>query len=194
VPTEDLADIVEGDRLVANIAVAPVLTLSGQKALLRDFWRRSVTVTSFVRHFGCLFCHQMVHDLVKAVPDILRRGARVIVVGNGSINQARHFFQERNLPAEGVEVLTDPERNSYQAAAFERGYGETFFNRGSQRAFARARADGHRITGLFGDLTQLGGVLVVRPPVKLLYIHRSRFAGDHPDMADVLAVLDNAGV
>jgi hypothetical protein len=37
-------------------------------------------------------------------------------------------------------------------------------SRGSARAYREARREGHEVTGLLGDLTQLGGTLVTDPP------------------------------
>ncbi len=180
---------VERDRLVAHLAAAPVIDLDGHQHRIREFWQRRTTVTSFVRHFGCLFCHQMVADLVGSVPFILERGAQVLIVGNGSVEQARRFFTSKKLPRDGVDVVTDPDRESYKAAGFERGYARTFLHPGASKAYGAAKAQGHRITGLFGDLTQLGGLLVVKPPAALAYLHRSRFAGDHPNMTEVLSAI-----
>lgn len=184
------ADLAERDRLVAYVAAAQVIGLDGNAIRIREFWRRRTTVTSFVRHFGCLFCHQMVHDLVQSVPAILGKGAQVLIVGNGSIEQARRFFTSKRLPREGVDVVTDPERESYKSAGFERGYARTFLHPGAPKAYGAAKNQGHRITGLFGDLTQLGGLLVVKPPASLAYWHKSRFAGDHPDMPEVVQSLE----
>lgn len=181
-------DTVEADRLVAQIAAASVLTLDGKATRIRELWRDAPTVTGFVRHFGCLFCHQMVEELVKTVPHILEKGARVVIVGNGSIEQAKRFFLEKSLPREGVSVVTDPDRESYKAAGFDRGITKTL-NAGSVKAYGIAARQGHRVTGLFGDLTQLGGMLIVKPPATLVYFHRSRFAGDHPRMDDILSAL-----
>lgn len=181
-------DAVEADRLVAQIAAASVLMLDGKTTRIRELWRDAPTVTGFVRHFGCLFCHQMVEELVKSVPHILESRARVVIVGNGSLEQARRFFLEKGLPRDGVSVVTDPDRDSYKAAGFERGITKTL-NPGSVKAYGVAVRQGHRVTGLFGDLTQLGGMLVVKPPASLVYFHKSRFAGDHPRMDDILAAL-----
>ena len=181
----------EADQMVAQIALCSVLTLEGDKTTLRDLWGAEPTMTCFLRHFGCLFCHQMVHDAVEAVPEVIRRGAQVVLVGNGSVEQAAHFFSGKGLPQNGCKVVTDPGRESYRTAGFGRGYGATF-NRKSKRAYGRARKQGHRIVGLFGDLTQLGGVLVTAPPLRLLYLHRSEFAGDHPEMTQVLSAVDSA--
>jgi hypothetical protein len=174
------------DRVVAHMAVTQVLGLDGKVHRLRDLWRDTPSVTTFVRHFGCLFCHQMVSNLVEYVPKILDRGARVVIIGNGTLEQARHFFSEKKLPRSGVDVVTDPRRESYDAAALGRGVARTFFNAGALSAYAAARKQGHAVTGLFGDLTQLGGLFVVNPPASLAYAHKSRFAGDHPDMVEVL--------
>ncbi len=133
----------------------------------------------------------MVSDAVEAVPEVIARGAQAVLVGNGSVEQAQRFFSGKGLPQNGCRVVTDPQRQSYRAAALNRGYGATFNTR-SKRAYAKARKQGHRIVGLFGDLTQLGGVLVTAPPLRLVYLHRSEFAGDHADMSDVLAAVDEA--
>ncbi len=180
----------EHELVTARIGAAAVLTMHGERKRMRDFWVEEPCVNAFVRHFGCLFCHQMVDEVVQAVPELAARGARIVIVGNGTPEQARHFFESKGLPRSGVEVATDPARDTFRAAGFERGVAKTFLNAGSRRAYARARSGGHRITGLFGDLTQLGGVLVVRPPAMPMYLHRSRFAGDHPDMREVMAALD----
>src|SRR5258706_7057118 len=68
-------------------------------------------------------------------------------------------------------------------------YTRTFLHPGAASAYKTARAQGHRVTGLLGDLTQLGGLFIVKPPAVLVYAHKSRYAGDHPDMGEVLAKL-----
>ncbi len=183
-----MEDVFEEDQFVARVAIAPVLALDGARTSLRELWRKGRTVTTFVRHFGCLFCHQAVDDLIAVVPRIHARGARVVVVGNGSVEQAVRFYAEKALPREGVDVVTDPEREVYRSADFARGMPQLLTG-GARRAYREARREGHRVTGLFGDLTQLGGTMVTDPPPKLVYLHRSRFAGDHADLRDVLAAL-----
>lgn len=177
------------DRFAARLAVAPVRDLAGKPTSLRDLWREAPTVTGFVRHYGCLFCHEMVTDLVALLPDILGRGGQLAIVGNGSVAQARGFFESRGLPRGGVHVLTDPERVAFQAAGFERGLTRTFGHPGAWQAYRRARDAGHRVTGQQGDLTQLGGVVVTRPPATLTYLHRSRHAGDHAPSESIISAL-----
>jgi hypothetical protein len=182
-------DLVEQDRMVASVAAASVVTLEGKRIRLRELWNEGAVVTTFLRQFGCLFCHRAIAELVAIIPDVIARGGRLVFVGNGSINQAKRFYAEKKLPRDGCTVVTDPERESFRAAEMKRGFAKTFLNGGSIAAYRDARADGHRITGLFGDLTQLGGAMVTRPPARLVMLHRSRFAGDHADTKEILAAL-----
>jgi hypothetical protein len=179
-------------RWAVRVASARVLDLNGAPVRVRDLWRNGPTVTAFLRHYGCLFCLQFVHDIVQGAPLIVAKGAELVLIGNGTVEQAKRFFHERGLPRAGCTVTTDPERESFRAAELHRGYGRTFLDKGSRRAFVQARAEGHRITGLFGDLTQLGGLMVTRPPAQLLYFYKSQHAGDHPKMAEVLASFDGS--
>ncbi len=183
-------DQAEVERVVAQIAASSVQTLDGKRVRIREFWRETDYVTGFVRQYGCIFCHQMVHDIVTHTDEILSRGARILIVGNGTSEQAARFFAMKKLPRLGVTVTTDVDRESFKAAEFERGLARTFLHPGAHEAYAAARRQGHRITGLFGDLTQLGGLVATRPPARPLYFHRSKFAGDNADLTMVIAKLD----
>jgi hypothetical protein len=188
-------DVGEGDgeenetRLLARVGAVAIDLLTGDRARLRDLWSSRPTVVAFVRQFGCLFCHEMVAGLVGAVPAIRARDAALVVVGNGTLEQARRFYAMKGLPVTGVVVGTDPDRESYRAAELDRGFAKTFANGGSAAAYARARGKGFKIKGVFGDVFQLGGILVVLPGQRLAFRHVSRFAGDHPDMGQVLGAL-----
>lgn len=178
------------EELVGRMATSQVLDLQGRQHLLGDYWSKAPTVTTFVRHFGCLFCHERVGDLVHAAPAIRGAGAKILVIGNGSVKQAESFARLKGLPRDGIEVLTDPDRQAYAAGGFERSFRAGFaFNATTREAYRRARNSGASLTGWFGDLRQLGGTLVIEPPAHALYFHRSRFPGDHANMSDVVACL-----
>ena len=178
------------EQLVPYVATASVQTLDGTVVQLRELWRTGVTINIFLRQFGCLFCHELVQNVLDSLPALLEHGVQAVIVGNGSVEQARRFYEAKRLPRAGVSVVTDSARETYKAAEFERGFVKTFLNAGSRHAFARARAAGHKITGWFGDLTQLGGVLVVLSPARPLFFFKSRHAGDHPDLVDMRAAIE----
>ncbi|MFO0694760.1 MAG: AhpC/TSA family protein [Polyangiales bacterium] len=188
--TEDrLSQQVTDDMLAAAVAATRVLSLDGSSVRLRDAWGGRTVVHVFVRQFGCLFCHEMVASLIELAPRVVARKGHVVVVGSGSVEQAARFATAKGLPREGVSLFTDPGRESFERAGLARTWTGTFLEKDARRAFVRAREEGFKITGVAGDVPQLGGAMVVKPPARLAYLHRSRFAGDHPDLEAVLAAV-----
>lgn len=180
---------VSDDMLAAAVAATRVLGLDGSPTRLRDAWGGKTVVHVFVRQFGCLFCHEMVASLIDLAPRVVARGSHVVVVGSGSVEQAARFAAAKGLPREGVSLYTDPSRESFDRAGLARSWTGTFLEKDARRAYVRAREEGFRITGVAGDVPQLGGAMVVKPPARLAYLHRSRFAGDHPDLDALLAAV-----
>ncbi|MPZ24266.1 MAG: redoxin domain-containing protein [Dehalococcoidia bacterium] len=166
----------------------PVLSPEGAQLQLRDVWADSPAVIAFVRHFGCIFCREQVRDLRARKGEIERLGARLIIVGNGTPEQADSF---RTSMRGDLEVYTDPSRETYRAAGLRRGALAAMGPR-TWIGTLRAAAGGSFPKGRMGDPLQLGGVFVVLPDGSTPYAHVSRFAGDHPKPDTVLAALDSA--
>jgi dehydrogenase/reductase SDR family protein 12 len=124
--------------------------------------------------------------LRDALPEIRRRGAELVVVGNGTPEFAAAFRED-----EGIEgaLLVDPGLRAYRAAELRRGRVELLSPRLPLNAI-RALRSGARQGEVQGDPWQLGGVFVIRPGGALTFRHVSREAGDHPPVRDVLDALD----
>lgn len=182
----------EGEALVAALAAQRVHSVGGTELRLRHVWGDRPVAQVFLRQFGCLFCHQMVSTVLSLGPEIARAGGHVVLIGCGTPEQAERFAREKGLPRQSVALFADPGRESYEAASLERGWGKTFLDERARRAYGRARRRGHAITGIAGDVAQLGGVFVIAPPGRLLYAHRSRFAGDHPDPDAIVSAFRRA--
>ncbi len=180
----------DADAYVAKVAACRVLDTAGAPRRIYDVWRSRPVVHVFLRQFGCLFCHSLVAELLDAAPRIGAAGAHVVMVGCGSAAQALAFADDKRIPREHVSIYTDPTRASFEAASLARSWRATFLDAGARRAYARARRAGHAITGVAGDVAQLGGVMVVRPPAHLAYLHVSRFAGDHAPIGELLGALE----
>lgn len=117
---------------------------------------------------------------------IRERGAELVIVGNGSAEQANWFVEDMSLV--DTPVFTDPSRETYRIVAARRG-GARLFHPGSVIGAVRALLGGQRQTAVMGDAAQLGGVFVIRPDGSMPFRYLSRFAGDHPDPDRILAAL-----
>jgi alkyl-hydroperoxide reductase/thiol specific antioxidant family protein len=111
-------------------------------------------------------------------------GARLVFVGNGSTEQARHF-NRRYAP--GSAIFTDPSAYTYRAIGARSGVASTLG--GSLVHGVRAMRGGHFQTSIEGRPFQHGGVLIVLPGDAVAYAHISRMAGDHPANTEVMTAL-----
>jgi hypothetical protein len=112
-------------------------------------------------------------------------GASVVVIGNGRSNFVAGF---RDKTGYAGDIYTDPKRVVYRALGLRRSIRSTFDPRGVPNAIAAYRS-GARQTRTQGDPWQQGGVFVVGTSGQLHYQYKSRFAGDHPPIDDVIAAL-----
>jgi NAD(P)-dependent dehydrogenase (short-subunit alcohol dehydrogenase family)/peroxiredoxin len=117
--------------------------------------------------------------------EIRATGAEIAIVGNGSRYFASAFREDFRLD---FPLFVDPELEAYRAAGLRRGYLELFSPRLVANA-VRAIASGSRQTGVQGDAFQLGGLFVIRKGGGIAFAHRSRAAGDHAPLDDVLRAL-----
>lgn len=162
-----------------------VFTTDGQAVQLGQLWTGRTAVLLFVRHFGCLFCRQQIAELLPSVSRIRASGAELFIVGNGSVEEARTFQQEHQLP---VTVLTDPTRQAYCALEMRSGLGTVLRPSVFLRSLKALRS-GFRQSVVAGDPLQQGGVVVVGPGGTERYRFISRSAGDHPDPGAILESL-----
>lgn len=158
----------------------------GRPVFVGSLWRDQPVVLGFVRHFGCLLCHEAVSQLMAAKADIERRGAKLVIVGNGNPEHARHFAER--MGATGV-VYTDPSRGLYVAFGMRGGVGTTM-NFTSLRNAARAFRGGHRQRTIEGDPWQQGGTAIVTPRGRIAWSYASRRAGDHVATSTLFNELD----
>jgi hypothetical protein len=110
------------------------------------------------------------------IEEIHEAGAELVVIGNGTPQQAQWFVEDTGL---STPVFTDPSLRIHELLGTRRGLSGVLDPRVFVRAF-RALLRGFRQSGVQGDATQLGGVFVIDPGGEPLYAYRSRFAGDLP--------------
>jgi peroxiredoxin len=157
----------------------------GRRTRLGQLWAERTAVLVFLRHFGCLFCRQQMANLAPLSGAMESRGAELIAIGHGSLDEARAFRDELR-PA--VRVFTDPTRQADCAVGMHRGP-RSVFTLGTLSRSITAWRQGFRQTAVAGDPFQQGGVVIVAPSGEERYRFVSREAGEHPPAAEVLAAL-----
>ncbi len=122
-----------------------------------------------------------------ALPEIRRRGAELIIVGNGRPEHAIDFRDSEHVES---PLYVDPELHAYAAAGLKRGL-RSSLSVGVVLRGVRALREGKRQGTTMGDPWQQGGVFIIRPGNRVDFSYISQEAGDHPSAAAIIAALDN---
>ena len=127
--------------------------------------------------------------LKNALPEIHARGGELVVVGCGLPGHIAGF-----RAATGYEgpLVTDPSLRAFQAAGLASGWSRTLGPRTVLKGL-RAFASGFRQGARGGNPVQQGGTFVLGPGDRVRFEWRDRFAGDHPELREVLAALATSG-
>jgi AhpC/TSA antioxidant enzyme len=96
-----------------------------------------VVVIGWLRHYGCTLCMQQAvswqNDLRRLVGAEGEEKTRIVLVGSGTVEQARQFSEDTGFPE--AELYTDPSLKSYKAMGFASG-AASVFNRKSRASTA----------------------------------------------------------
>ncbi len=124
-----------------------------------------------------------------ALPEIRRRGAELIIVGNGRLEHAIDFRDSEHVES---PLYVDPGLHAYAAAGLKRGL-RSSLSVGVLLRGVRALREGKRQGATMGDPWQQGGVFIIRPGNRVDFSYISEEAGDHPSAEAIIAALDKSG-
>lgn len=154
------------------------------------------TLVLWPRHFGCALCRRNIADIAAHHEQfVAQRQWRVVVIGNGTPEQAADFARDASLripPA--MRVYTDPLRRTYLALNFRRGVFSMLHGRALLHVL-RAFASGTRQRWdlVPTDAFQQGGCALIGHGDdggggggELLMLQRSEYAGDTMSADDLL--------
>jgi peroxiredoxin len=169
------------------LAVVVLPDQDGNEVRLRELWRDRPAVLVWLRQFGCPFCRAYSVEINRARTDFERAGARLILIGHGTPEQASRF---RHQMAIDLPILADVDRVTYlwagtKLATLGELIGPVLVGR-ALLAMVRERVVlGHTV----GDEAQLGGSIVVTPDGAIPFAHISRDASDMASVGQLLAVV-----
>ncbi|MEM1126406.1 MAG: peroxiredoxin-like family protein [Bacteroidota bacterium] len=159
----------------ASVLDHPVEGVNLTPGTLRDQLGETPTLLVFLRHFGCIFCREMVGDLRKASTQQAAYPP-VLFVYQGTPEQGRAFFE--GLWPE-ARAIADLPRVLYDAFGLERGSVGQMFGPVVWACGVRAAAKGHFIGAPVGDPWVMPGLFLVEGPT-VRWHHDFAHAGDHP--------------
>jgi len=151
-------------------------TLAGQLSRTKG-----PTLLVFLRHFGCIFCREMLSDVRKQVES--NQGfPNVLVFCQADVQEATDFFA-RHWP--DATVVCDREKQFYAAMELGRGTVAQMFGPRAWACGLRAMVKGNSIGfhRIIGDPWTMPGLFLVSPVGEILWQHEFDHAGDHPDFS-----------
>jgi hypothetical protein len=129
-----------------------------------------------------MFCRQQVAGLVTRRSEIERRGATLVVVGPA---KPEHIAGFRQATGYAGPLFVDPSLRSFKTAGLIHGWASTYHPLAMVKG-VQALAQGFRQGARQGDVAQQGGTFVLGPGDHVRYEWRDGFAGDNPDLDEVV--------
>jgi hypothetical protein len=163
---------------------------SQQGSTLAELSSERPLLVVFLRHAGCTFCREALHDLQQQRPAIQRSGASIALVHMITDEAAAAFFARYHL--DDVPRFSDPAQSLYRAFDLQRGslwqlLGPPVWWRGAKAFFA-----GHGLGRLQGDGFQMPGTFLLRQG-RIVQAFRNVTSADRPPYAELCAIPSPAG-
>ncbi len=174
-PADLLTMPVEGLRLTPGPSADAPPTLADQLDATRP------TLFVFVRHFGCIFCREMIADVRRAA-EADPAYPPVLFFYQGTEEQGRAFFDDLWPEARAVADLA---KRFYDGVGLARGSVGQMFGAKVWACGVRAAAKGHFVGAPVGDPWTMPGLFLVEPDGRVAWQHDFAHAGDHPDFARI---------
>lgn len=168
--------------LSSTILEQPVVGLNLPGGTVGELVRAGpgATLLVFLRHFGCIFCKEMVRDLklVSAEPNY----PGVVFFGQGDLEESR-AFAEKVWPE--MSIVCDPDRVLFNAMGLGKGSVYQMFGPSVWACAMRAGLKGNFQGRPVGDIWTMPGAFAVDPTGRVLWRHEFEHAGHHPDWSAV---------
>lgn len=139
----------------------------------------------FLRHFGCVFCKEALHDLSDKKNNLIEKGIRLVFVHMSDNDVANEYF--KNYGLEGESHISDPGCNYYTAFGITKGtFSQLYGLRTWIRGFGAKRAGFElELSKNLGDSTQMPGIFSLRQgKITTSFIHKR--ASDRPDYDNLI--------
>lgn len=138
------------------------------------------TLLVLLRHFGCLFCREMVADL-RQVASKQAPGSSILFFYQATVVEGREFFAE-HWPS--AQAIADGSLKFYRAFGIPKSSLGQMIDPALWRQGMKSLSKGH-LPGLpQGDVMQMPGLLLARRE-RIVWRHDFEHAGDHPKFGNM---------
>jgi hypothetical protein len=129
-----------------------------------------------------MISQRQVADLNNNIKAFQDSNTKLVVIGNGP---EKFIVPFREATRYKGPLFTDPTLKTHGILGFKKGIA-SLVGFDPLRAGIRALGTGYLQKEIQGSPLQQGGVLVVGPGNVVHYLYRSKKAGDHPSVKDIL--------
>ena len=145
--------------------------------------QNKLVLVAFLRHFGCIFCREMVSETSELKSVLEAKGVVVAFVHIGSEADALEFFKDFGL--ENELRLSDPDSQYYKLFGLSQ---QSFFKMLSLATIQnslRAMKSGYRQGRIKSDPKTMPGLFLISKGIVVKkFVHEN--PGDKPDLLDFL--------
>jgi len=138
----------------------------------------------FLRHFGCIFCREALHDLADMKPTLDSHNIKLAFVHMSSDNEAEVFFDQYGL--KDVLHISDPNCDLYMEFGLTKGTFSQLMGLRTWMAGFRTYKKGIQLSAKrIGDSLQMPGIFMLcNGKIAERYIHKK--VSDQPDYQQLI--------
>jgi len=115
-------------------------------------------------------------------------GARIVLVGLGTVEETAAFKAQWNVP---FPMVADPEKQLFKAFQLKQATSKALLSVGMAMKGLAALSKGHGIGIPKGDVRQLPGVFIIDTDGRIRFSHFAKDPADHPAADDLLRFLQS---
>lgn len=187
IQSKDLKKTIDYNKKIIDILALKRLKVfneDGKEVLVSSFWENSKVILIFVRHFSCIACRAHVDKIWRQRESFKKNKTRVIFIGNGKASYIRHFKDQMNVHE--AEIYTDPTLQVFDACRMNRSIFKLLSFK-SGKSVLRLKKEGYaqgEWKSDTGSHRQMGGVVAIKPPGKVVYHFVANYLGDFDNPND----------
>jgi thiol-disulfide isomerase/thioredoxin len=152
---------------------------------------RTVLVV-FLRHFGCVFCREILHVLKQLKSEIESNKIILVIVHMINNDDARKQLEKYEL--ENIDCISDPDRSMYKSFGLRRGrLYQVFGFRVWWNGFLKGVLKGRGFGTEMGDVLQMSGVFSLKDS-KVLKSFIPEYISELPELSEFIKKTKSDGL